>query len=155
MSNQTFFLDVNIPMYAAGADHPRKSACVWVMQEIARGRVNAAVDTEIIQEILHRFGAIRQWAVGSTMAENLLDLVPTVYPVHAGDLRKAINVFRKYGPQGITARDALHVAVMLNNGLTHILSTDTHFDLVVGITRIYLGTEDQARLDLEQFNVPD
>lgn len=155
MTNQTFFLDVNIPMYAAGADHPCKSACVWVMQEIARGRLSAAVDTEIIQEILHRFGAIRQWDVGSTMAENLLDLVPTVYPVYKGDLRKAIELFRKYGPLGITARDALHVAVMLNNGLTHILSTDTHFDLVVGITRIYLGALDQARLDLEQFNLPD
>ena len=34
------------------------------------------------------------------------------------------------------ARDVIHVAVMQNNGLTEIISTDAHFDLIEGITRL-------------------
>jgi len=153
MTNRLFFLDVNIPMYAAGTDHPRKEACAWVMQEIATGRLNAAVDTEILQEILHRFGAIRQWAVGSTMSENLLDLVPMVYPVLAKDIRQAIALFKSYGPQGLPAKDLLHAAVMQNNGLTHILSTDPHFDHVEGITRVNVGGLDQTRVELARLSL--
>lgn len=35
----------------------------------------------------------------------------------------------------LNARDALHVATMLENNLTHILSADTHFDLVKEVIR--------------------
>jgi predicted nucleic acid-binding protein len=52
MSQLLHFLDVNIPMYAAGKDHRSRAACVYVMQEIAEGRLIVAIDTEIIQEIL-------------------------------------------------------------------------------------------------------
>ncbi len=37
---------------------------------------------------------------------------------------------------GLHARDYIHIAVMLNNGLTRILSADVHFDLVDEIERI-------------------
>jgi predicted nucleic acid-binding protein len=33
-------------------------------------------------------------------------------------------------------RDWLHLAVMLNNGITEIISVDRHFDDIEGITRI-------------------
>lgn len=150
MNSPVVFLDVNVPMYAGGADHPCKAACVWVMEEIAEGRLTAAIDVEIVQEILHRYSAIRQWETGISMATNLLDLVQTVYPVTATDIRQAIEVFGKYAPKGIVARDALHAAVMQNHGLTHILSVDQHFDSIEGITRISVGTLDQARLDLDR-----
>jgi predicted nucleic acid-binding protein len=136
MSQLLHFLDVNIPMYAAGKDHPAKAACVYVMQEIAAGRLIVAIDTEIIQEILYRYGAIQHWDTATTLAENLLDLVPTVYPVDTTDIRKAIELFKKYAPQGVTARDVLHAAVMQNNGLTYIISMDEHFDRLEGLTRI-------------------
>jgi hypothetical protein len=40
------------------------------MQEIAEGRLTVAIDTEIIQEILYRYGAIQHWDMATTLAEN-------------------------------------------------------------------------------------
>lgn len=149
MSRPVFFLDVNVPMYAAGTDHPCKAACVWLMNEVAEGRLAVAIDTEIVQEILHRYSAIRQWETGITMALSLLDLVPVVYPVTVTDIRQTIEVFKRNAPQGITARDALHAAVMQSNDLTCILSGDQHFDHIEGISRVDVGTLEQTQLDVD------
>jgi len=123
-------------MYAAGEDHPYKTSCVWLMTEIAEGRIPVAIDTEIIQEVLYRYGAIGHWQIGATMATNLLDVVPTICPVLVADVRKAVELFKQYAKRGVKARDLIHVAVMLNNELTKIISTDVHFDRVEGIARL-------------------
>ena len=136
MSDLPLFLDVNVPMYAAGKPHPYQAACAWIMTEIAHGRMLAAIDAEIIQEILYRFGALQQWQVGTQMANSVLALVPEVYPVTKSDAAQAVTLFATYGASGLSARDIVHVAVMQNNGLTSIVSTDTHFDLVPGIVRL-------------------
>lgn len=136
MSDQRALLDVNIPMYAAGHDHPLKAACVWIMTEVAEGRIDVAINTETIQEILYRYGALRQWVLGATMAKSLLDLVPAVYPIRPEEARLAVMLFEQYGPLGVKARDLLHVAVMQHQDLTHIISADTHFDRIAGITRL-------------------
>lgn len=129
-------MDVNVPMYAAGAAHPYKESCVWVLTAVADGRLDAVIDTEIIQEVLYRFGALRRWHVGVLMAENLLDLVPVVLPVTAEDMKTAVALFGQYAPQGIKARDVLHTAVMHTHQLTHIISTDKHFDQIASVKRL-------------------
>ncbi len=135
--NETpYFLDVNVPMYAAGKDHPYKESCVWVLTEIANGRLDTVINSEIIQEVLYRYGAIQQWQIGAQMAQNLLDLVPTVLPVTTNDMKTAVSLFDQHAPQGVKARDVLHTAVMHNHQLTHIISTDKHFDQIDGITRL-------------------
>lgn len=70
------------------------------------------------------------------MAENTLNLADTVFPVRVEEVRLATGIFRLYGPQGVTARDALHAAVLENNRLSAIISADAHFDLFDNITRI-------------------
>ena len=136
MNDSPWLLDVNVPMYAAGQAHPYKEACVLVMTEIAEGRLAVAIDTETIQEILYRYAALRRWETAVTLATNLLDLVPMVYPVLPADARLAIQLFEQYASQEIKARDLLHVAVMLNNHLSGILSADEHFDRIPGINRL-------------------
>lgn len=136
MNDAPYFLDVNIPMYAAGKDHPYKKSCVWVLTEIANGRLEAVIDTEIIQEILYRYGAIQQWQVGAQMAENLLALVPVVLPVTIEEMKTAVSLFAQYAPQGVKARNVVHTAVMHTHQLSHIISTDQHFDQIEGITRL-------------------
>ncbi len=130
------FLDVNVPMYAAGKDHPYKAPCAWLMREIAEGRLEAAIDTEIIQEMLYRYGASQLWDIGVTITTNLLEIISIVYPVTPDDVRIAIELFRQYAPRGVTARDLLHVAVMQNNGLSTLVSTDKHFDQIEGLIRL-------------------
>lgn len=144
MSEGPFFLDVNVPMYAAGQDHPNREACVWVLTEIANGRLETVIDTEIIQEILYRYGAIQQWQVGVKLAQNLMGLIPGILPVTAADMKTAVLLFARHAAQGVKARDVVHAAVMQTHQLTHIISTDTHFDQIEGITRL-----DPNRLYLE------
>lgn len=150
MNGARVFMDVNVPMYAGGKEHPLRSACVWVMRQAAEGLLDVAVDTEIVQEILHRYGAMGEPQIGITMATNLLDIVPNIYPITVADVRLTIELFEKYARQGITARDAIHVAVMRNNGLTHIVSADQHFDCVQGIPRVAVGSLEQTKIDIER-----
>ena len=130
------FLDVNIPMYAGGKSHRYKRSCVWIMTQVAKGKIAVATDVEAMQEILYRYGAIHHWETGVAMAKSLMQLVGETYPITLEDMRRAIDLFQEYAPKGITARDVLHAAVMMNRGLKHILSTDSHFDLIKGITRM-------------------
>lgn len=51
------------------------------------------------------------------------------------DMQRAFELVERHG-DAIAARDAVHAATMLNNGLTHLLSADTHFDAIAGITRV-------------------
>jgi len=44
-----------------------------------------------------------------------------------------LGVHRQYA--GLQARDSLHVAVMMNNGIRRILSADQHFDVVDEVQR--------------------
>jgi hypothetical protein len=136
VSEPVFFLDVNVPMYAAGKPHPRKEACVWLLTEIANQRLPVAIDTEIIQEVLSRYGALERYDLAVEMASNLLDLIPTVLPVGPKDVQRAVHLFEQYAPEGVKGRDVLHAAVMQTNGLTKIISMDNHFDRIVGITRL-------------------
>ena len=136
MSEPVFFLDVNVPMYAAGKSHPYKEACVWLLTEIANDRLSVAIDTEIVQEVLYRYGVLRAHELAVEMATNLLDLIPTVLPVRMEDIQRAVRLFEQYAPQGVKGRDVLHAAVMQSNGLAKIISTDSHFDQIEGISRL-------------------
>ena len=135
-AGEAFFLDVNVPMYAAGGNHRYKEPCAWIMTAIAENRLQAVIDAEIVQEILYRFGAQRRWDIGTSMAESLLDIVEKVLPVTREDVTLATTLFAEHGPHGVSARDALHVAVMTNHGLTKILTVDADFARFSGIERV-------------------
>ena len=130
------FLDTAVPMYAAGTPHPYRDACQWLMTEIACVRMQVVIDAEVIQEILHRYGALGRHADAVNMARDLMTLVPQILPVTAADMQTAVTLFQQYGPQGLRARDAIHAGIMQNHGLTHIISSDAHFDLIPGLTRL-------------------
>jgi predicted nucleic acid-binding protein len=70
------------------------------------------------------------------MARDLMTLVPTILSVRDIEMRAAIAFFDQYGPKGLRSRDAIHAAAMQTNGLTQIISSDQHFDLIPGITRL-------------------
>jgi hypothetical protein len=54
-------IDANVIMYAAGANHPHKRPSVALLERVAAGEVEATVDAEVLQEILHRYRAIGRW----------------------------------------------------------------------------------------------
>jgi predicted nucleic acid-binding protein len=130
------FLDTAIPMYARGSPHIYRDACRWIMTEVALGRLQVVIDAEVVQEVLHRYGALRRYADAVSMAQDLMTLVPHILPVTESDVRKAVSLFQQFAPRGVRSRDLVHAAVMQNHGLTQIISTDAHFDLVPGLTRL-------------------
>ena len=91
MNDDLLFLDVNVPMYAVGKANPYKEACTWILTEVAHNRVSAAIDTEIVQEVLYRYGALQEWKTAVEMAAGLLNLVPVVLPVTVGVMETASN----------------------------------------------------------------
>ncbi len=134
--DEIVFLDANVVMYAVGGEHPYRLPCQKVMVAIASDALKAAIDTEIVQEILHRYGSLQQYTEAVAVAEDLLSVVDLVYPVTLRDIQRAIELFGVYAPHGVRARDTIHAAVMQNNGIRSIVSADRHFDLIEGIQRI-------------------
>jgi hypothetical protein len=58
LSDPTYFIDANIPMYAAGAEHPLKRPCIAILEAIAHDELAAVTNVEVVQEILYRYSAL-------------------------------------------------------------------------------------------------
>ncbi|HZV06517.1 MAG TPA: type II toxin-antitoxin system VapC family toxin [Gemmataceae bacterium] len=129
-------LDTAVPMYAAGTPHVYRDSCQWLMTQIASSRLQVVIDAEVIQEILHGYGALGRYTDAVNMARDVMTVVPQIFPVTAADMQTAVTIFQHYAPRGMRARDAIHAAIMQNHGLTHIISSDAHFDLIPGLTRL-------------------
>ena len=130
------FLDTNIFLYAAGQEHPLKAPCVGILRRVASEELEAVISTEVLQEILSRYGAVGETQRGLRLARLAVDQVGgAVLPVTLRDMQRAFELVERHG-EAIAARDAVHAATMLNNGLTRLLSVDTHFDAIGGITRV-------------------
>ena len=54
------FIDSNIPMYLIGAPHPNKDAAVRLLEQVIGRGERLVTDAEVLQEILHRYHAIRR-----------------------------------------------------------------------------------------------
>jgi predicted nucleic acid-binding protein len=91
-------------------------------------------DAEVLQEILHRYGSINRRNAIAPAFEALLGVVDEVFPIELADACRAKDIM--LSAQGVSARDALHLAVMERYGITRILSFDRGFDRWPGITRV-------------------
>ena len=130
------FVDSNIPMYIIGAAHPLKSEARRLADRAVDEGVTLLTDAEAFQEILHRYSAIgRQDAIRPAF-NVMLELVEEVVPVALPDVEAARDLLTRH-PR-LTARDALHLAVMTSLGVSRILTFDTAFDEAPGVTR-YVG----------------
>lgn len=128
------FLDSNVPMYLVGAEHPNKHAARRLLERSIASSERMVTDAEVLQEILHRYVAIRRRDAIGPCVDALLALADEVYPVEAEDVLAARTLL--LGSDRLSARDAIHVAVMRRSGVRRILSFDTGFDAVDGIERI-------------------
>jgi predicted nucleic acid-binding protein len=128
------FVDSNIPMYLVGGAHPHKDDARRLLERFVAERTSLVTDAEVFQEILHRYVAIdRRDAIKATFAV-LLDLVDEVYPIQLSDAERARDLV--LGKRKLSARDAIHLAVMERNGIKRILSFDSGFDGISGLIRI-------------------
>ncbi len=127
-------VDANILMYAAGAAHSNKAPSAAYLRRVARGEVDAVLDAEALQEVLHRYRAIGRWPQGRLVYDAARRLFQTVVPIGEDVLDIARNLMDTYGT--LAARDALHAAVALHHKALAICSYDRDFDQIDGLTRI-------------------
>ncbi|HEY3828753.1 MAG TPA: type II toxin-antitoxin system VapC family toxin [Solirubrobacteraceae bacterium] len=128
------FVDANVPMYLVGAEHPHKADAQRLIEQLVREQRRLVTSSEVFQEILHRFVAIDRRDRIELAFETLKGVVEDVLAIEAADVFAAKDLIQ--GNPLLSARDALHVAVMRRCDLTEIVSFDRGFDAVVGITRL-------------------
>lgn len=127
-------VDSNVPMYLVGADHPHKHDAQRLLDQAISRRVRLVSDAEVLQEILHRYHAIGRVDAVQPAFDALLDVVDEVLPVERRDVEAAKDIL--LGAYGLSARDALHAAVMERHEIDRIMSFDHGFDRYPGIERL-------------------
>lgn len=128
------FIDSNAPMYLVGAPHPHKADARHLLERAIGAGERLVTSAEVLQEILHRYVGIRRRDAIQPAFDALLGIVDEVFPVERQDVEAAKKVLD--GMPGVSARDALHIAVMRRREVDRILSFDTGFDGVPGLTRV-------------------
>lgn len=128
------FVDSNVPMYVAGRDHPLRDPARRFLERARAGSIDICTSTEILQEILYRYSALKRLDLAASVYELFVQLCPTILPVTLADTDRA-KVLLTTVPD-LTARDAAHAAVMLNHDVTQIATFDEGFDRVTGVSRV-------------------
>ena len=127
-------VDSSIPMYLVGAPHPHKADAQRMLERSICQGERLVTDAEVLQEILHRYVAIGRRDAVQPAFDAVLGVVDDVLPITRQDAERAKAVV--LGSPALSARDAIHVAVMEQHGIARILSFDSAFDRVPGITRL-------------------
>ena len=127
-------VDSNIPMYLIGSPHLHKTDAQRLLEKLIADRERLVTDAEVFQEILHRYVAIDRRDVIQPAFDALLGVVDEVLIVDGRAVERAKQIVLGY--RQLSARDALHLSVMEQNGIRQIASFDSGFDAFPGIARL-------------------
>lgn len=127
-------VDLNIPMYLVGADARMKAAARRLIEDAIAAGEPLCTDVEVLQEILHRYHAQRRPEFIDPAFAAVRGVVDAVYPVELADVERARRLLAT--ADGLSARDAIHVAVMQGRDIERVMSFDQGFDGLPGITRL-------------------
>ena len=128
-------IDSNVPMYLVGAAHPHKIDAQLLVEKLISERQRLVTDAEVLQEILHRYVAINRRDAIQAAFDTLLGIVDEVLPADRATVERAKEIV--FGDKRLSARDAIHLAVMKQHGISRILTFDSGFDGFPGITRLF------------------
>jgi len=127
-------IDSNVPMYLIGAPHPHKSDAQRWLEKLVSDRQRLVTDAEVLQEILHRYVAIDRRDAIQPAFDVLLGVVDQVLPIDQAIVERAKQIV--LGHRRLSARDAVHAAIMEQHGIEQILTFDSGFDGLPGIRRL-------------------
>jgi len=129
------FIDVNIPMYAAGTPHPLREPSQRVIIAISTGGLDAVTDAEVFQEILYRYLHIGEREKGFRVFDHFHRvMLGRILPIEDTDVQQARELAEQY--PALSPRDLIHLAVMLRHEIQEIITTDSGFDSVKEVRRI-------------------
>jgi predicted nucleic acid-binding protein len=108
-----------------------------LLERVAGGEIDAVLDAEVLQEILHRYKSINRWADGRRVYDLARRVFTAVLPVDSTAVDRARSLMNSH--RFLCARDAVHAAVVLENGLDGICSFDKDFDRLTELRRAEPG----------------
>ena len=124
-----------MPIYVAGRPHPLKAPCAQILLLVAEHPQGFVTDAEVLQELLHRYLALRLWPQGRGVFRRFVELmqerVEAVQPV---DVERAADLADAYPDLG--GRDLLHAAIMERLHLRRVISADQGFDRLTEVERL-------------------
>jgi uncharacterized protein len=126
-------IDTNVIVYALGKSHPLKENSRRILADVATGSLEATVDVETLQEILHLYSSRWERKKGFETVDNLLVLIPRPVAIQREDIEEAGKLMAQYSFLG--ARDAIHAAVLITHGLEGIITADRVFGRIRNLTR--------------------
>jgi uncharacterized protein len=121
-------------MYLVGSPGPHKTDAQRILERLVIQHERLVTDAEVLQEILHRYSAINRRQDIQIAFDAVLRVVDEVLPVHRSAAERAKQIVLSY--HRLSVRDAVHVAIMEQHGIERILSFDTGFDGLPGVTRL-------------------
>ncbi len=127
------FVDSNVPMYLVGATHPHKQDARQLLETAVAAGERLVTSAEVLQEILHRYVAIDRRDAIQPAFDALLGVVDEVISIELADVERARSLV--LGVTSLSARDALHAAVMVREEIDRIMTFDAAFDTIPGISR--------------------
>ena len=128
------FIDSNIPMYLVGEKHPNKTRARELLDDCFDNNERLVTDVEVLQEILHRYDAIRRRDAIQPAFDLLEATVDEVYAIDSEDIENAKETL--LASNRLSARDSLHLSVMRRYAVDRVMTFDEGFDLVPDIVRI-------------------
>ena len=139
--NPAVFIDANVPIYAAGREHPYKQPSARILRIVADDPQSFVTDSEVLQEIMHRYLASGRWTLGREVVRAFAEAMRgRIEPVYGEDVILAAELADRH--PGVSARHLVHKAVMQRLGAERIITADADFDRLEGIDRL-----DPARIE--------
>ena len=128
-------IDANIFMYAAGRESPQRLPCQRFLDRIVAARGPATcTNTEILQEILHRYRNLKTPEIGFQLFDAVTHLGIPILPVTDRAMAEARRLLEAY--PGLSTRDGVHAGVMREHGIEEVLTYDRGFSDIPWIKRL-------------------
>ena len=127
-------VDSNVPMYLVGSEHAHKADSHRLLDDLIAREERLVTDVEVLQEILHRYTALSRPDAIQPAFDAVLEIVDEIFPIGLEEVEGAKRII--FGGYGLSARNAIHVAVMRVREVRQILSFDSGFDRFPGIERL-------------------
>jgi predicted nucleic acid-binding protein len=131
------YIDSNIPMYVAGGEHEHRGPALRFLERVENREIQSCTSTEVLQEVLCRYSAIARRDLGGRVYDLFVEACPEVLDVTLADLDRAKDLIARTA--SISARAALHAAVMMNHEIEWIATFNREFDRIAGVRRVKLA----------------
>ncbi len=135
-------IDTNVIVYAVGKAHPLREGARQVLDRVGEGALQANIDAEVLQEILHVYNARRERRKGVDTIDDLLLLFPNPFPIGREEIEAARDLMRAYS--FLSARDAVHAAVVQTHELEGIITADKIFNRIKSLKRFDITVRRQT-----------